>query len=55
MEEKLWNKILDKLPEESLRELDSLSEEEVTDAKIKEIVEKSGIDLNAIIKEVKEV
>ena len=53
MEEKLWDKILAKLPEESLAELDSLSEDDVTEEKITEIVKKSGLDLDSIIAEVK--
>ena len=53
MEDKLWDKILAKLPEESLAELDSLSEDDVTEEKITEIVKKSGLDLDSIIAEVK--
>ena len=53
MEEKLWDKILAKLPEESLAELDSLSEDDITEEKITEIVKKSGLDLDSIIAEVK--
>ena len=53
MEDKLWDKILAKLPEESLAELDSLSKDDVTEEKITEIVKKSGLDLDSIIAEVK--
>ena len=50
MEEKIWQEILPKLPRESLEELDKLSDEEMSEEKIREILEKSGLDFNEIIK-----
>ena len=51
MEEKIWREILDKLPQASLKELDQLSEDDITEAKIREILEKSGLDFKEIVKE----
>lgn len=51
MEDQIWQEILAKLPKESLDELDKLSDEEITEEKLREILEKSGLDFNEIVKD----
>ena len=51
MENHIWQEILAKLPRESLEELDKLPEAEITEEKIREILEKSGLDFKEIVKD----
>ncbi|MBR2659340.1 hypothetical protein IKD60_01120 [Candidatus Saccharibacteria bacterium] len=53
MEDRLWQKILDKLPEEALEKLNNLSEETVSSEQIVQILAESGIDFTSLVEEVK--
>lgn len=52
-QEKLWNKILDRLPEAGLRELASIDENNLSEKEILKILAKYNID-STIVKEGKD-
>ena len=47
--DKNWDKILEALPVESLKELLDLPESEMSPIRVYEILEKSGVDFEAIL------
>ena len=44
-----WDKIVDSLPQDALKKLMDLPEDQITSDKLIEIINESGIDLEAIL------
>ena len=47
--EDLWNKVLNKLPDDALRKLNDLKEEDINQENIYKIIRESGIDFEQIL------
>ena len=47
--EDLWNKVLNKLPDDALRKLNDLKEEDINQKNIYKIIRESGINFEQIL------